>query len=985
MATDVARLSFDPARLFRGVVPQQGRVSLEAEANEQRTIDTEEQRAQIIDLVGPVGTPDHGYAVTQSAGHGLTIGAGTMYVGGWRLELERDLDDDEQPDWLDRPRSRIEVDREHVVLLVQETDVTAVEDPALYEVALGGPDGAARTRLLQRVLRLPTASDTCAGALARDRKVWARQGLTHDPATAALLSNSRLQVTWEGDPTPSNPCEPTVTGGYLGAENQLIRVQLTRVGEDGRFDLVWGYDDASFLYRVTAGEGSQPVLTLDRTPVDDFHRPRAGQAVQVLRATAALRATDARVEGHVAALAGEVGVLAAPYDPDLKTVQFPAALPASFLDPDQTPQLFLRVWEEQVTNARIGEPVRLTGTGMQVTITVEERGRLHVDDFWCIGVRPSTPTAVYPARYLRTPQPPDGPRQWVCPLAVIAWRERRLDVLEDCRRPFRPLTDTDAEGCCTIVVHPSDAEEGTLQARIDRAVASRQLVERGDRVMVCFAPGRYELSRPLRLTKRHSNLTLRSCNSSAVLAVRAGRAEEFGHGVVVATDVDNLTLAGLEFELPQVPATLARVTGTTGGVFSRDAVRAINADQSNRYVSIGVRAINCAVLTVTECLFRFTVGEHQTTRADAQTMPRNVFGVGVFAAGGAWGFQLTKNRFLHDATVPLAEDGPFHLLTGYLLTQTALGKAPGTRRLGAARLPGLLDDALIAQNEFRGLTAGVVVAARLGDVRVWDNMISECFGGVWLIEAAALLGSDASEFMVASGTGGLTLSTTATSNAVLVRLLTLSMLYPLPSDAQDGLRGTSIAGGETLTRLREESLARDRTVADTLLTRVTASHAGPAGDAGFLATPALNRNLIAAWDGLATLNRLDEQPLELPCAIGVQRNTIDCTTPDSSLTGPAVLVGAAVSVDQRHTVTLAGNRLISLRSRIVAAVSGASAVTVTGNIVAGADERVLALTVFGSLAAAITGNVISGRTALPANRPFPPPLDTWLPFNEIVG
>ena len=180
MATDVARLSFDPARFYRGVVPQQGRVSLEAEQNEQRVIDADERRKELLDIIGPAGTPDNGYAISGSAD--FTIGAGTMYVGGLRVELDEDITYSGQPDWLDHPNFDVgEQTREHVVLELQDTDVTAVEDPALYEVALGGPDGAARTRLLQHVARLRTDADTCAEALAEDIKLWTEQGLTFDP------------------------------------------------------------------------------------------------------------------------------------------------------------------------------------------------------------------------------------------------------------------------------------------------------------------------------------------------------------------------------------------------------------------------------------------------------------------------------------------------------------------------------------------------------------------------------------------------------------------------------------------------------------------------------------------------------------------------------------------------------------------------------------------------------------------------------------
>lgn len=985
MATDVARLSFDPARLYRGVVPQQGRVSLEAEANEQRTIDTEERRAEMIDIVGATGTPDDGYAVGLGTGYEITVNPGTMYVGGWRVELDETMDDAHQPDWLDRPGDEHQAGREHVILLVQETDVTAVEDPALYEVALGGPDGAARTRLLQRVIRTATDGATCSEAMAEDVKGWITQGLDYDPPTAALLSDSRLLVTWEADPTPE-PCEPTSAGGFLGAENQLLRVQLTRIGDDGHFDIVWGYDDASFLYRVTADASTNPVLTLDRSPVDDFHRPRAGQAVQALRATAQLASTDGAVEGYVAALGGEVAVLTVPYDPDLKAVTFPTPLPSGYTDPNADAQLFLRVWEEQITDAEPGQPITLRSTGVKVTITAVGGGHLHRDDFWCIGVRPSTPTAVYPARLLRTPQPPDGPRLWVAPLAVIEWKgDSGFDVLEDCRNHFRPLTELDESGCCTIEVHPSHAVDGTLQARIDRAASARIPSERGDRVHVCFAPGRYELQRPIVLMKGHSNLTLSNCNESAVLAVRAGSEEAFGHGLVVLVDADNITIEGIEFELPQIPAVLARVRGATGGLLDRDAIRGINADQANRWVSIGVRAINSAVLTVRECLFRFTVGEHQTDREAAQTMPRNVFGVGVFAAGGARGFRLTDNRFLHDPTTPLSDGGPFHLLTGYLLTQTALSKSRTSVSMGTSRLPGILDGALISGNEFHGLTVATLVAAEIGDLRVWDNVVRDCYGGIWLLDAGALLG-DAPSMSSSAGAYGAPI--TPTSDAVLVRILILSMVYPLPSFTKEPTSGVISIGGAGLKLVREASLAREKLISERFAARFDAEKA----DAATPAEPdqPVSPDLLAAWHGLASLNHVSSKAMarggfaDTSTAIGIQRNTVDCRTSDGGRTGFALLLTTTPTETGGAAVTATGNRLTSATSLMAAVISGAGGASVTGNIAAAShDERAIGLAVLATTSAAVTGNVVTGRAILPP-RSLPAPLDSWQPFNEIT-
>ena len=305
MATDIARLSFDPARHYTGVAAQQGRVTLEAEQNEQRIIDAEERRLELIDIIGPAGTPDNGYAIVAATGFDFTIGAGTMYVGGLRVALDHDILYSEQPDWLDHagdpdwiaPDGKAGL-HEHIVLVVQERDVTAVEDPVLREAALGGPDGSARTVLLQHVEQKPTEVRDCFKALPEAEHTWASQGLIFDEATLQLRSESRLLVTWEGIAEPPDPCEPASTGGYLGAENQLIRVQVTAVDKvKGTFDLLWGWDNASFLYRVTADASTNPVLTLDRSPADDYHRPRAGQAVQVLRAAADLRSTDCRSRG----------------------------------------------------------------------------------------------------------------------------------------------------------------------------------------------------------------------------------------------------------------------------------------------------------------------------------------------------------------------------------------------------------------------------------------------------------------------------------------------------------------------------------------------------------------------------------------------------------------------------------------------------------------------------------------------------------------
>ena len=188
MAGDRARVSFDPSRKWRGLIAQQGRVTVEADWNEAATIDLERDRLQALDVVGPVGTPDHGYSVTAfpagatapATPGDLTIGPGTLYLGGERLDLDAAVTYSTQPDWLDHSTDPLWVQpaangNELVYLLASEQEVSAVEDPALADVALGGPDTMQRQRILQHVVRQPSQAGTLRRRVERIREFAGRR------------------------------------------------------------------------------------------------------------------------------------------------------------------------------------------------------------------------------------------------------------------------------------------------------------------------------------------------------------------------------------------------------------------------------------------------------------------------------------------------------------------------------------------------------------------------------------------------------------------------------------------------------------------------------------------------------------------------------------------------------------------------------------------------------------------------------------------
>jgi hypothetical protein len=666
MGSDRARLSYDAKQQYRSVVAQQGRVTLEADSNEAQQIISEELREETLDFVGSSGTPDDGYEVQALENNGsfdFSVSPGTMYVGGIRVFLDAPtpptptptrtnpllikysdqkqtewLDYKSDPDWVEPSAvANATLKQEFIYLHLREQEVSAVEDSALREVALGGPDTTQRVRLIQRIVRLSTDKTECSSALGTAITAWNNKGLNYDPKTMRLMSAATLKVETNESAPPSDPCDPAARGGYLGAENQLIRVQISQSDSTG-YKLVWGFDNASFLYRVkaknntTENNTTNTTLQLQSQPVDDFHRPKKDQAVEVLRSAAKLSNGE-----YVASATGFVTKLAAPYDPVSQEITFPS-LPNEYLDASQTPQLFLRVWEEEKP-FESGKSVILGDTGLQVTLQTSGNQPFHIGDYWIFAVRPSTPEQVYPKRYLPEPnkpqpQSPDGPRLWVCPLAVIGWeiteKATQIKLLDDCRNLFDNLIQLTKRkfggGCCTVTVRPEDLKQGkTLQSILDKFTNMA-------RVTICLMPGNYQLPKPLVLGSKHSNLTLEGCHDGVILHADDQDINQFLDGLIVVSEAKNVTLRRLQLELPLVPLAEAvpqfRNMEPLLAALQRARLPKIGA-------AIGIRPVNCDNLAIQDCIFNYSLSSEL-----------DLFEAGIFVGGDCTGLTVQGNQFV---------------------------------------------------------------------------------------------------------------------------------------------------------------------------------------------------------------------------------------------------------------------------------------------------------------------------------------------------
>ena len=688
MTADLARTTYDPTRHYRSVISQQGRVTLEADSNEAALIAAEALRLETLDIIGPTGTPDDGYKVGSGSGAtGISVGPGTMYLGGWRLELDASVDLAKQPDWLDRQAATLTGDIA-VALLVTEQSVCAVEDQALREVALGGPDSAARSRLMQHFLQGRIDGETCALGAAGIKALLNADGLTLDPASCEIVSSAGLQAGFVPGPNKADPCKPAAAGGYLGADNQLVRV--TVVAYDATVQngtLLWGWNNASLLYRAAATDAR--TLTLSSVPVDEEHAPQAQQAVEILRSQANLG------DGNfIAAPEGFVTTLAQGYSFDTGVILLADALPPLYQS--DTNPLFVRLWQATVPfNAGQATPLDAT-SGITVAITLPALpSHIGLRPFWRFAVRPSTPVQIWPQRYQDAPQSPEGPRQWLTDLAVVRRTESGATVLADCRIPFKPLTVHDG-GCCSLVLGPADvAARGGLQAVMDSLA--------GTKSSVSLRAGRYNLPAPLVLTRTHAGLTLEGCGPNALLVPVATDMSVFGYGMVVLDNAPSITLRHLTFEIATIPAGAADL-----------AVRPS--------WNVGVLAGASAQVTVEHCNFAM----HPASA--------HAFGAGLFALGACPGLAVRRCGF----TATSFKDGTF------LFGVAALALPNNTTTN--------IGDAEISDNLFQKLAGAVGVFADFGVVRCNGNRVEECGMGMLFASRNLSAATDVAQRSLAAGT-----------------------------------------------------------------------------------------------------------------------------------------------------------------------------------------------------------------------------------------
>jgi hypothetical protein len=551
MATlDITRRGFDPKKMYSGVRMQQGRVLTDDDFNTQAEILAESSQKITNEIVGPFGSSNDGFLIKEPTvnefGIDFKICKGSLYVAGKRIELLSQETFQLQRDWLQLTPNATPANSRYDLVYIEmwEKAISAVEDNEQFETGLGGPDTAQRSRLIKRLAVAEDTANTCHDAWHNLLATWEADGwgivenYTRRPDTA-------ITVGFVPNGLPDDLCHPQATDGYLGAENQALRVQLI---DDSHFS--WSYDNTTALHRARI-DADRVTIHVDTEFKDHYSWPKAGQVVEILPWGGVL------ANGEKTAQEIEPGYFAKienGYNPDEHTFSLVAgdAVPPGWGEEwtarvdstdlekrrygteSETPFVYIRIWNRGPdVSSPAAIPIvagenTLGTTGLTVTFDGDDR---IPGDYWVIAARPQTRDQVTPWE-LEVGREPHGYIRYVAPLALIHWTvigdSVDGEVVHDCRPRFRPLTHQNK--CCTFIVGDGEISFGdftSIQAAID------QLPEGGGKIVVL--EGIYE--EQLKIEGKQ-NIIIEGCGDETVILSDSGSSDP----LISIIDCDGVTL-----------------------------------------------------------------------------------------------------------------------------------------------------------------------------------------------------------------------------------------------------------------------------------------------------------------------------------------------------------------------------------------------------------------------------------------------------------
>gem|GEM_PF-629639 len=447
MKGDFTRSTFNDKKHYSSVRMQQGRVALDADWNELADIGQHRQEIGTKDMIGPTGVPidnegaGDGFKIMPD-GSDLIINTGRIYVDGILCENPDDkLSITKQKDLPDYVLN-MPVGKYLVYLDVWQRHITAIEDPDIREVALGGPDTSTRTKTVcqAKLLKLTeTEGLNCISVL--QKKDW-----------TDLSAESGLVSAFTKTQAPDkNPCIISPGSGYNRLENQLYRVEIHKKGKSGEATFKWSRDNGSMVFAINKFFVKEPkkieLETLGRNKSPSL---TPGQWVEIL---------DDSTE-----LWGKPGIIALIEDVDPASRIITLNTDISGNDTNGIPMAHPKVrrWDMTTVLDKNKNPLKDLKDGIPVTsgeielesgifVSFDFDGKEYrTGDYWLIPAR--TESTLNPSGNIQWPEDtskphnsamlrPQGIMHHYCSLALLDKKAGTWDLLGDCRPLFPAVTD----------------------------------------------------------------------------------------------------------------------------------------------------------------------------------------------------------------------------------------------------------------------------------------------------------------------------------------------------------------------------------------------------------------------------------------------------------------------------------------------------------------------------------------------------------------
>ncbi len=451
MKGDFSRWTFDRTKRYDRVLSLQGRVFLDADFNEGMELQLQRLRKLTADLLGPHAGPGaSGFSIsaTTPASKDFFITSGSYYVNGILCENPALPPPAQgQPDpgpkytrqpFLPKPDD-LTTGTFIAYLDVWERFLTCIEDedrtPAelqqsIREVALGGPDTAARSQVVWQVRLLPI--DIGAAPPNNDGPNFAAfikdlQDLgTIRTVEAGAHQFGRVKMRARKPKADDLPCATSPESKYRGPENQLYRVEIHTSGAFGAAGggsptFKWSRDNGSVIFPIRSLEG--PTVVLETLGRDERLGLKPGDWVEVVD------------DAYVLQNSADPLLKVKSVDAETLIVELSAA-PASPVGTVPGLHPILRRWDGTAAVSVNPDPesdgYRPLEDGVEVQFSP---GDYRTSDYWIAPARTATGDVEWPGPVDDPHEvPPHGIVHAYAPLAAISVAPTAVSILHDMRR-----------------------------------------------------------------------------------------------------------------------------------------------------------------------------------------------------------------------------------------------------------------------------------------------------------------------------------------------------------------------------------------------------------------------------------------------------------------------------------------------------------------------------------------------------------------------